>query len=90
MATAHIREGRNLKKSLVIDIFAVCSVLSLGLYLAGWQGVFAIEKNPNAFETLKYNLIDNYHRSRPISSFSRTPAELMPPVFDETGVKQLY
>ena len=45
-------------KYTVIDLFAGCGGLSLGLYQAGWQGVFAIEKNPCAFETLKYNLID--------------------------------
>ena len=43
----------------VIDLFAGCGGLSLGLYQAGWSGIFAIEKNPCAFETLKYNLIDN-------------------------------
>lgn len=42
----------------VIDLFAGCGGLSLGLYQAGWKGLFAIEKNPNAFETLKHNLID--------------------------------
>ena len=42
----------------VIDLFAGCGGLSLGLYQAGWHGLFAIEKNPCAFETLKYNLID--------------------------------
>lgn len=42
----------------VIDLFAGCGGLSLGLYQAGWRGIFAIEKNPCAFETLKYNLID--------------------------------
>ena len=41
-----------------IDIFAGCGGLSLGLYNAGWKGLFAIEKNFMAFETLKYNLID--------------------------------
>jgi len=41
-----------------IDIFAGCGGLSLGLYNAGWQGLFAIEKNFMAFETLKYNLIN--------------------------------
>ena len=46
-------------KYTVIDLFAGCGGLSLGLYLAGWQGVFAIEKNEFAFETLKHNLIDN-------------------------------
>ena len=43
----------------VIDLFAGCGGLSLGLYQAGWKGLFAIEKNAFAFETLKYNLIDN-------------------------------
>jgi len=41
-----------------IDIFAGCGGLSLGLYNAGWKGLFAIEKNAMAFETLKHNLID--------------------------------
>lgn len=43
----------------VIDLFAGCGGLSLGLYQAGWKGLFAIEKNAFAFETLKFNLIDN-------------------------------
>jgi len=42
-----------------IDLFAGCGGLSLGLNRAGWEGVFAIEKSPHAFETLKFNLIDN-------------------------------
>lgn len=42
-----------------IDIFAGCGGLSLGLYNSGWKGIFAVEKNSDAFETLKYNLIDN-------------------------------
>ena len=46
-------------KYTVIDLFAGCGGLSLGLYQAGWQGLFAIEKNAFAFETLKFNLIDN-------------------------------
>ena len=47
------------KEYTVIDLFAGAGGLSLGLYQAGWHGLFAIEKNPFAFETLKYNLIDN-------------------------------
>lgn len=43
----------------MIDLFAGCGGLSLGLYQAGWKGLFAIEKNAFAFETLKFNLIDN-------------------------------
>ena len=42
-----------------IDLFAGCGGLSLGLHLSGWKGLFAIEKSPFAFETLKYNLIGN-------------------------------
>ncbi len=40
-----------------IDIFAGCGGLSLGLCNAGLQGLFAVEKNNNAFKTLEYNLI---------------------------------
>ena len=41
-----------------IDLFAGCGGLSLGLHQANWKGVFAIEKSPFAFMTLKHNLID--------------------------------
>lgn len=41
-----------------IDVYAGCGGLSLGLYKAGWKGIFAIEKSKMAFETLKHNLID--------------------------------
>lgn len=44
-----------------IDIFAGCGGLSVGLQNAGWQGLFAVEKNKDAFSTLKYNLIDKGH-----------------------------
>lgn len=47
------------KAYTTIDLFAGCGGLSLGLYQAGWKGLFAIEKNAFAFETLKFNLIDN-------------------------------
>jgi len=40
-----------------LDVFSGCGGLSLGLFSAGWQGIFAIEKNPDAFSTLKHNLI---------------------------------
>jgi DNA (cytosine-5)-methyltransferase 1 len=46
-----------LKKHTYIDLFAGCGGISLGLYHAGWQGLFAIEKNEMAFGTLKKNLI---------------------------------
>lgn len=41
-----------------IDLFAGCGGLSLGLHNAGWKGVFAIEKSPDAFKTLEHNLIN--------------------------------
>ncbi|SDH50246.1 DNA cytosine methyltransferase [Mucilaginibacter gossypii] len=41
-----------------IDLFAGCGGLSLGLHNAGWKGLFAIEKNKDAFNTLKHNLIE--------------------------------
>ncbi|MEQ9440948.1 MAG: DNA cytosine methyltransferase [Cyclobacteriaceae bacterium] len=41
-----------------IDLFAGCGGLSLGLHLSGWTGLFAVEKNKDAFLTLKHNLID--------------------------------
>lgn len=45
-------------QTIYIDIFAGCGGLSTGLLNAGWTGLFAIEKNQDAFSTLKYNLID--------------------------------
>ncbi|MDO8965733.1 DNA cytosine methyltransferase [Algoriphagus sp.] len=45
------------KKPTYIDLFAGCGGLSLGLHKAGWKGVFAIEKSPDAFATLEHNLI---------------------------------
>jgi DNA (cytosine-5)-methyltransferase 1 len=47
-----------LKNYTYIDLFAGCGGLSLGLHNAGWKGLFAIEKSPDAFKTLKHNLID--------------------------------
>lgn len=40
-----------------IDLFAGCGGLSLGFHRAGWRGVFAVERDPMAFETLKANLV---------------------------------
>ena len=39
-----------------IDLFAGCGGLSLGLSKAGWRGLFAVEKNKDAFSTLRHNL----------------------------------
>lgn len=46
------------KQKLYIDIFAGCGGLSTGLLKAGWTGLFAVEKNVDAFSTLVHNLIE--------------------------------
>ena len=55
---AKVDKRREFIMPTYIDIFAGCGGLSLGLHNAGWKGLFAIEKNAMAFETLKHNLID--------------------------------
>ena len=45
-----------------VDAFAGCGGLSLGLIRAGWEGLFAIEKDPCAFDTLSANLSYNWPR----------------------------
>jgi DNA (cytosine-5)-methyltransferase 1 len=48
-----------------IDLFSGCGGLSLGLLNAGWRGLFAIEQNPEAFRTLRHNLIEELdHNAR--------------------------
>lgn len=44
---------------MYIDLFAGCGGLSLGLQKAGWNGLFAVEKNEDAFSTFQHNLITN-------------------------------
>lgn len=45
-----------------VDLFAGCGGLSLGLFRAGWQGLFGVEKDNFAFETLSANLLSNNPR----------------------------
>lgn len=45
-------------RPVFVDVFAGCGGLSLGLMQAGWNGLFAIEKEPNAFQTLSSNLLN--------------------------------
>jgi DNA (cytosine-5)-methyltransferase 1 len=66
------------KKSLhpeptCIDLFAGCGGLSLGLKEAGWNGVFAIERDRMAFETLAQNFLS---AGAPYAGFSKWPAWL--------------
>lgn len=53
-----------------IDLFAGCGGLSLGLRESGWKGVFAIERDPMAFETLSQNFLSP---EAPYASFSAWP-----------------
>lgn len=49
-----------------IDLFAGCGGISLGLKKSGWNGIFAIERNSDAFSTFKHNLLsENSHFSWP-------------------------
>ncbi|WLA74066.1 DNA cytosine methyltransferase [Bradyrhizobium diazoefficiens] len=48
-----------------VDLFAGCGGFSLGLFLAGLDGKFAVERDPMAFETLAANLCDQ----NPVQSF---------------------
>jgi len=50
--------GKSKQNFEYIDLFSGCGGLALGMHLAGWKAHFAIEKNPDAFETLRYNLIE--------------------------------
>lgn len=51
--------SRSNARRAFIDLFAGCGGLSLGLMRAGWQGLFAVERSPDAFKTLSHNLIDD-------------------------------
>jgi len=53
-----------------IDLFAGCGGLSLGLKEAGWSGIFAIERDPMAFETLSQNFLVS---GAPYASFADWP-----------------
>lgn len=48
--------GASAPPHLFIDLFSGCGGLSLGLSMAGWQGLFSIEKSRDAFATFKTNL----------------------------------
>ena len=47
-----------------IDLFSGCGGLSLGLAQSGWQGIFAIERATDAFETFRANFLDTESRHR--------------------------
>ncbi|MBN2561540.1 MAG: DNA cytosine methyltransferase [Phycisphaerae bacterium] len=51
--------GETAARGQFVDLFAGCGGLSLGLMSAGWKGLFAVEQDALAFETLKYNLVED-------------------------------
>ncbi|MBX5083061.1 DNA cytosine methyltransferase [Rhizobium lentis] len=53
-----------LKSPVFIDVFAGCGGLSLGLMQSGWTGLFAVEHDKNAFETLSHNLVEEHAQYR--------------------------
>lgn len=60
-------KGASPTKAAFIDLFAGCGGLSLGLMASGWRGLFAVEQNADAFNTLRHNLIDQdgHNQGRP-------------------------
>ena len=57
-------KSSKVKTHSYIDFFSGCGGLSLGLGWAGWNGVFAIEKDPMAYASFDKNLVaeDAPHR----------------------------
>lgn len=52
------------KTPTFIDIFAGCGGLSYGLMAAGWKGLFAVERDENAFSSLYENLVKDTAQHR--------------------------
>ncbi|MBX3316395.1 MAG: DNA cytosine methyltransferase [Phycisphaeraceae bacterium] len=57
MTTGQTVHAKALHSGSFVDLFAGCGGLSLGLLSAGWNGLFAVERDPIAFETLNHNLV---------------------------------
>lgn len=61
---APMDKHHSLPKPTFIDLFSGCGGLSLGLSQAGWQGLFAIERASDAFETFKANFLETQRSQR--------------------------
>ncbi len=55
---------------MFVDLFAGCGGLSLGLAKSGWTGLFAIERSPDAFSTLRHNLVEQTSYNEIIGRFA--------------------
>lgn len=56
---ARLSAGPSQRTRHFIDLFSGCGGLSLGLSMAGWRGLFAVEKSEDAFATFKHNLCED-------------------------------
>ncbi len=74
------KNRKELAPGQFVDLFAGCGGLSLGLMSAGWQGLFAVEQDAIAFETLKHNLVEGQpncpHQYAWPSWLDKTPIEI--------------
>lgn len=75
--------SENKENFIYIDLFSGCGGLALGMYQSGWSGLFAVEKNQDAFNTLKTNLIDN-------KTYFRWPVWLPQTVHDINALTEEY
>lgn len=50
------------RRPVFVDVFAGAGGLSLGLMKAGFRGLFAVERDDNAFQTLQTNLVNGGQR----------------------------
>ena len=58
------RENQGIRKpARFVDLFAGCGGLSLGLMESGWSGLFAIERDRDAFSTFRHNLVERQGNS---------------------------
>jgi len=61
-AAARLSADPDFRTRYFIDLFSGCGGLSLGLSMAGWKGLFAVEKSDDAFATFKHNLCEERAR----------------------------
>jgi DNA (cytosine-5)-methyltransferase 1 len=72
-----------------IDFFSGCGGLSLGLGWAGWDGVFAIEKDPMAYSSFDHNLVDEnapYRHFREWPSWLPRTAHTIEDVLEDSNI----
>ncbi|MDR0605473.1 MAG: DNA cytosine methyltransferase [Bacteroidales bacterium] len=76
---------KKVQKKTYIDLFAGCGGLSLGLHNAGWKGLFAIEKSPQAFHTLAHNLIEKKKHFKWVNWLPKTEHDINEVIANYSG-----